>query len=119
MPLCLNVAAALAYPDGSMTASVLRKGIERTAGKYYTTLAAITRMRELCRQNPKVRDSGSAKSVTTDAEPASPFDSSTMADIKRAQDAYMIVAELKETLKPASTGSRPRKRRPPIPHRGD
>jgi transcriptional regulator with XRE-family HTH domain len=125
-PLCLNVAAALAYPDGSMTASGLRKEaqrghliIERTAGKYYTTLAAITRMRELCRQNPKVRDSGSAKSVTTDAEPASPFDSSTMADIKRAQDAYMIVAELKETLKPASTGSRPRKRRPPIPHRGD
>jgi len=118
-PLRLAVAAALAYPDGSMTASGLRKGIERTAGKYYTTLAAITRMRELCRQNPKVRDSGSAKSVTTDAEPASPFDSSTMADIKRAQDAYMIVAELKETLKPTSTGSRPRKRRPLIPHRGD
>src|SRR5215831_15675414 len=44
-PLRLNVAAALAYPDGSMTASGLRreaaKGrlvIERTAGKDYTTL---------------------------------------------------------------------------------
>jgi hypothetical protein len=48
-PLRLNVAAALAYPDGSMTASGLRreaaKGrllIERTAGKDYTTLGAIT-----------------------------------------------------------------------------
>ena len=55
-PLRLDVAAALAYPDGSMTASGLRKEagrgrlvIERTAGKDYTTLAAIARMRELCR----------------------------------------------------------------------
>lgn len=55
-PLRLDVAAALAYPDGSMTASGLRgerdRGhlvIERTAGKDYTTLANIARMRELCR----------------------------------------------------------------------
>jgi hypothetical protein len=44
-PLRLEVAAALAYPDGSMTASGLRKEarkgrliIERTTGKDYTTL---------------------------------------------------------------------------------
>src|SRR2546429_9960279 len=43
-PLRLDVAAALAYPDGSMTASGLRKeagrgrlAIERVAGKDYTT----------------------------------------------------------------------------------
>jgi hypothetical protein len=55
-PLRLAVAAALAYPDGSMTASGLRRErdrgrliIERTAGKDYTTLANIDRMRELCR----------------------------------------------------------------------
>jgi hypothetical protein len=55
-PLRLDVAAALAYPDGPMTASGLRReaargrlAIERTAGKDYTTLAAIERMRELCR----------------------------------------------------------------------
>jgi hypothetical protein len=54
-PLRLDVAAALAYPDGSMTASGLRNEhkrgrliIERTAGKDYTTLADIERMRGLC-----------------------------------------------------------------------
>jgi hypothetical protein len=59
-PLRLDVAAALAYPDGSMTASGLRREanrgrlvIERTAGKDYTTLAAIERMRELCRSSPR------------------------------------------------------------------
>jgi hypothetical protein len=67
-PLRLDVAAALVYPDGSMTASGLRKEagrgrlvIERTAGKDYTTLAAIAHMRKLCRQNPKDRASGSGE----------------------------------------------------------
>src|SRR6516164_7667639 len=66
-PLRLAVAAALAYPDGSMTDSELRreryKGrlvIERTAGKDYTTLASIERMRELCRVPPKESGSGFA-----------------------------------------------------------
>ncbi len=43
-PLRLDIAAALAYPDGSMTASGLRREakrgrlvIERIAGKDYTT----------------------------------------------------------------------------------
>jgi hypothetical protein len=55
-PLRLNVAAALAYPDGSMTTSGLRREaargrlvIERTAGKDYTTLGAVRQMRDLCR----------------------------------------------------------------------
>jgi len=60
-PLRLSTAAVLAFPDGSMTASGLRREsargrlvIERIAGKDYTTLANIERMRELCRvvQNP-------------------------------------------------------------------
>jgi hypothetical protein len=45
MPLRLAVAAAIAFPDGSMTASGLRRKmcrgrlvIERIAGKDYTTL---------------------------------------------------------------------------------
>jgi hypothetical protein len=65
-PLRLAVAAALAFPDGSMTASGLRresaKGhlvIERIAGKDYTTLADIERMRELCRVAVKVPGCGS------------------------------------------------------------
>ena len=66
-PLRLDVAAALAYPDGSMGASGLRREaargrlvIERTAGKDYTTLAEIERMREQCRVEPKERGSGCA-----------------------------------------------------------
>lgn len=60
-PLRLGVAAAIAFPDGSLTASGLRREsargrlvVERIAGKDYTTLANIERMRELCRvaQNP-------------------------------------------------------------------
>ena len=52
-PLRLAVAAALAFPDGSITASGLRREagrgrlvVERIAGKDYTTLANIERMRE-------------------------------------------------------------------------
>ena len=59
-PLRLAVAALLAYPDGSMTASGLRREaargrllIERTAGKDYTTLAEIYKMRALCRLQGK------------------------------------------------------------------
>ena len=65
-PFRLSVAAALAFPDGSMTASGLRREcargrlvVERIAGKDYTTLANIERMRELCRVEAKVPGSGS------------------------------------------------------------
>jgi hypothetical protein len=65
-PLRLVIAAALAFPDGSMTASGLRREaahgrlvVERIAGKDYTTLANIERMRELCRVEVKVPDCGS------------------------------------------------------------
>jgi hypothetical protein len=61
-PVRLSVAAALAFPDGSMTASGLRRErargrlvVERIAGKDYTTLANIERMRELCRVQAEAR----------------------------------------------------------------
>jgi hypothetical protein len=54
----------LAFPDGSMTASGLRREaargrlvIERVAGKDFTTLANTERMRELCRVQAKDHDS--------------------------------------------------------------
>lgn len=57
-PLRLAVAVAMAFPDGSMTASGLRREgargrlvIERIAGKDYTTLFYIERMRDLYREN--------------------------------------------------------------------
>jgi hypothetical protein len=64
-PLRLHIAAALAFPDGSMKVSGLRREanrgrlvIERVAGKDYTTLQAIDEMRKLCRDHPKVPDCG-------------------------------------------------------------
>src|SRR5438445_1894038 len=63
-PLRLGVAAALAFPDGSMSASGLRREaargrlvIERIAGKDFTTLANIERMRQLCRVEARAHDS--------------------------------------------------------------
>src|ERR1700722_5652218 len=71
-PLRLSVAAALAFPDGSMTASGLRRErdrgrlvVERIAGKEYTTLGDIERMRGQCRAEAKVPDCGLSPSGTT------------------------------------------------------
>jgi hypothetical protein len=129
-PLRLEIAAALAYPDGSMTASGLRReagrgrlAIERVAGKDYTTLQAIEKMRELCRQQPKVRDCGSASPGGTrpDESRIAPSGSSSTEGIKRARSAAeMIVSGLKENLRPTSTAStapQQRKRAPVIPIR--
>lgn len=59
-PLRLARAAALAFPDGSMTEKGLRREfqrgrlvIERIAGKDYTTLSEIEKMRVLCRVQQK------------------------------------------------------------------
>jgi hypothetical protein len=59
-PLRLADAARLAFPAGGMTAAGLRREaargrltIERIAGKDFTTLAAIEKMRVLCRVPPK------------------------------------------------------------------
>src|SRR5262245_24487030 len=71
-PLRLAVAAALALPDGSMTASGLRREaargrlvVERIAGKDYTTLANIEGMRELCRVEAKGLVCGSSQRSVT------------------------------------------------------
>jgi hypothetical protein len=59
-PLRLEAAVKAAFPAGGMTVRGLRgeiaKGrleVELIAGKLFTTLAAIARMRELCRVAPK------------------------------------------------------------------
>src|ERR1700722_4653093 len=72
-PVRLSIAAKLAFPDGSMTASGLRREaargrlhIERVAGKDYTTLEAIKRMRELCRVQAKEPGSTSEKPDTVE-----------------------------------------------------
>ena len=70
-PLRLEVAAAIAFPDGSMTVNSLRSEarnkrltIERIAGKDFTTLANIDRMsRAMSTRRQRVRISGCSQST--------------------------------------------------------
>src|SRR5262245_14731103 len=64
-PLRLKTAVRLAFPDGGMTVSGLRReaakgrlAIETIAGKQFTTLNAIQEMRKQCRGNQRAQDSG-------------------------------------------------------------
>ena len=87
-PLRLEAAAAIAFPDGGMTANGLRREskrgrlvIERVAGKDYTTIGHIARMRELCHVNRNRHDSDSSRNNETKAVelPAPPAGLSMMA----------------------------------------
>jgi hypothetical protein len=93
-PLRLAVAAKIAFPDGSMTASGLRREmlrgrleVERIANKDYTTLEAIARMRELCRVQAKGLTSDAAPLVTRMASSTKgQFGSSETAKVSSPQD---------------------------------
>ena len=115
-PLRLHIAARLAFPDGSMTTSGLRKErqrgrlvIERIAGKDYTTLGHIKRMRELCRLEAKVP--GSICGAPAETQPAAsrirPFGSSATEVAKKAQDVLLMMlsepSKLSRSISPAST----------------
>jgi hypothetical protein len=113
----LDAAASLAFPDGSMSASGLRREgmrgrltIERIAGKDYTTLANIDRMRELCRVRQPDPTCGSEKNAATDPaeSPTPPSGSSSTEKLRRAQSAAeQTVTELRERLSATSTSSTP------------
>jgi hypothetical protein len=100
MPLRLAVAAAIAYPDGSMTASGLRREaargrlvIERTAGKDYTTLRDIGRMRELCRVESLGHASGcSPPTADVTATSSRQYGASKMVDTNIAQATALRIA---------------------------
>ena len=110
-PLRLSVAAKLAFPDGSMTASGLRREaargrltIERIAGKDFTTLDEIKRMRELCRVQVKEPDylSGSRDTVVENSSPGPSGSSRTAASIS-PQDA--LRARLKKSRRNRENGA--------------
>ncbi|WP_246724806.1 excisionase [Rhizobium leguminosarum] len=93
-PLRLKVAAELAFPDGSMTERGLKREIERgrlaferIAGKVYTTLNYIKRMRDECRENHLESESTSASEKGGRLS-----GSSSMAEMKSAQDAARTIA---------------------------
>src|ERR1700731_4753797 len=105
-PLRLSIAAKLAFPDGSMTASGLRREanrgrlrIERVAGKDFTTLNDIKRMRELCRVPAKELGSTNEKHDTaaTSSLPKLSGSSRTVAAIS-PQDA--LRARLQQSRRP-------------------
>ena len=97
-PLRLEVAAKLAFPDGSMSASVLRgeaeRGrldIRRIGRRYYTTLRNIETMWEKCRVAPRDHASGCAPQEGTRAteSPIKPPGSSGTDHFKAQQAAAM------------------------------
>ena len=108
-PLRLARAVQLAYPEGGMTVSGLRREIargrlevERTAGKDFVTLASIERMREQCRVQSSPRDSGSARPVMA----ARPSTSSSMVDLSVARaSALKIAQKLRKPLQGTSATS--------------
>jgi hypothetical protein len=105
----------MAFPDGSMTASGLRReagrgrlDITRIAGKDYTTLRAIEEMRVLCRVPPKVpaSDFGQHERTKPDFTPRDGSSSTTAGNNLPLAAARKIVEELKErypTTSPKST----------------
>lgn len=74
-PLRLGDAVKIAFPLGGVTAADLRRErdcnrlvIEKIAGKEFTTLAHIERMRELCRDEAREQDLSSKPLAETGAE---------------------------------------------------
>jgi hypothetical protein len=113
-PLRLEVAAALGFPDGSMTTGALRRlaaaqklAHEKIAGKYFVTLRAIEEMRTACRVPAKAPELNSKKPATDDNEPMS----SGTGSGPSALDAMNAIAEeLKESLRLTSSKSTTRKK---------
>lgn len=99
-PLRLSAAAAIAFPDGSMTASGLRREmdrgrlvIERIAGKLYTTLADIERMRALCREERKAQDCGCANQEGMATRAAQQSGLSSTETAKSSLDALLMMLD--------------------------
>jgi hypothetical protein len=106
VPLRLSTAAKIAFPDGSMTASGLRREasrgrlvIERIAGKDFTTLANIEEMRKLCRV--QVKGHGSTCAAQDQKSDARRPGSSGMAPAITPQVALetRLLADLQKPLK--------------------
>jgi hypothetical protein len=94
-PIRLETAAQLAFPDGSMTASGLRREkqrgrlkTERIAGRDYTTLNDIKEMRALCREERREH-----ASTCANVSDAPPFGSSWTEKTKSARAAALTIAE--------------------------
>jgi hypothetical protein len=95
-PLRLKKAAEIAFPDGGMTVSGLRRErdrgnlvVEKIAGKEFTTLHYIEEMRKKCRVEQKVHDYGCSQPERAEMEKSlnKPSGSSATARSSAALDA--------------------------------
>jgi hypothetical protein len=95
-PLRLNRAVEIAFPEGGMTVSGLRRearrgrlSIEVIAGKQFTTLRAIEQMRDVCRAEARVPDCGFNQRNVTERDDSftDPHGSSVMERAKSARAA--------------------------------
>src|SRR5262245_32988669 len=114
VPLRLSVAAALAFPDGSMTSSGLRREaargrlvIERIAGKDYTTLKAINEMRGRCRVIAKVPACGCSPLAGTSTEGSSSKLYGASATATTSAALVSARAKLRKLKEPSPTTSPP------------
>jgi hypothetical protein len=113
-PLRLEVAARLGFPDGSMSASALRRlavsgqlDHERIAGKLFVTLNAISEMRSRCHVPAKAPGYICPKPKKGDND----CGSSVMVDRNLALDAMnMIASEAKKPSQNTSPKSTTRKK---------
>jgi hypothetical protein len=112
-PLRLREAAQIAFPNGGMTESGLRREakrgnltIERIAGKDFTTLAAIKRMRELCRATQRESASGSEKSAVTPPDVSARQNG--LSGTETSRSAQAAVAMIAKGLKRRSPPTSPR-----------
>lgn len=104
-PLRLDVAAALGFPDGTMSVSGLRREarrgrltISRIAGKDYTSLSAIKEMERLCRLPQKDRDSGFVLPAKTSAD-VSPIPQPTSSETPDTAKARAAARQMLQALK--------------------
>jgi hypothetical protein len=108
--LRLAVAVELAFPGAGMKVSALRReaarghlAIYRIAGKDFTTLAAIEKMRTLCLVQAKEPTSGSEKQDQTNPDAlAKPQDGSS-----KTADANLALAAARESVKKLKEGLAP------------
>jgi hypothetical protein len=103
-PLLLDVAAAIAFPDGSMTGKRLRRevdggrlGHERFGRRIYTTLRDIKNMRARCRENPWESASGSESARGVPLSGSSSTDQTKLAQDAAKTTALALIASSKNT----------------------
>src|SRR5262245_12295055 len=113
-PLRLEIAARLAFPDGSMGVPGLRSEIrarrlpaEKIAGRIYVTLAGIKEMREACRlESGKPR---SKEPTGSDADNTGPSSTTTTMVNGESIELASLRASLSKSSTPTSTKTSRRK----------